>query len=64
MLIIKKNGNQFIAVASTALDEHKEIGPLSEDALKIELFSLGYSQMDIQQAFYQSAPDYFGVGKW
>lgn len=62
MLTIRKNGNQFIA--SSDLEENKEFGPLSEDALKKELFALGYHQGDIEQAFYKSAPDYFGVGKW
>jgi hypothetical protein len=64
MLTIKKIGNQFIAFTSSDLEENKEFGPLLEYALKKELFALGYHQGDIDQAFYNSAPDYFGVGKW
>ena len=45
-------------------DKVRAIGPSSESEIKQQLFNLGFTQRDIEDAFTESDKTYFSVGKW
>jgi hypothetical protein len=44
-------------------DSVHSLGPNSESDIKQQLYSLGFVQRDIEEAFTRSDKTYFGVGK-
>ena len=66
MLKIKRENNMCSAFISDNIntDNVLIIETKTESELKKLLFDKGFDQREIEEAFQESSPEYFSVGKW